>query len=91
MDTDLDQYKIVTSGRAICRMMCRFFQHIQTADPLEIIQLKELKLKNAKELGDCQAKWDCMLLQMQTCPPSQFKLVCYKAQVGSLEEIRGKW
>lgn len=31
-----------------------------------------------------------MLLNMQARPPSQFKQACYKAQVGSLEEIRGE-
>lgn len=43
MDTDLEQYKIITSGRAIYCMMCRLFQQIQTANPLEVVQLKELR------------------------------------------------
>ena len=85
-ESDLKAH-VITTGRAIYRMLCSFFQTVETVNPYELTDMTKLTLANATDLGAFQAKWDDMLLKMRLSPPSTFKLDVYKSQIQRVDAL----
>ena len=53
-ESDLKAH-VITAGRAIYRMLCSFFQTIETVDPYELTDMTKLTLTSTNDLGPLQA------------------------------------
>ena len=68
-------------------MICSFFQVAQPVNPYELMDMQAIVPPTDSSVGESQARWGDMLLQMRLVPPSIFKLTVYKSKVQHLSDL----